>query len=200
MVSWMAIASSWIAIRAAGCAFAPLPHEHETWRRSTWLPGFLPERDTRRIGSDESEPIVMLSGIFTAEKSFFGEYGTYGSDLVSLVWEPGGPIDFAYGFCSQFPGYPAPDHPWAHEGPIPGLPGYTPERNHTGLLERDKSRDGPGLPADPCAQLRRAGLAQRFQVSGQSFHAFAMRDADGDGVPEVWSIDEYRTVEHHSRD
>src|SRR5687767_12757225 len=53
--------------------------------------------------SKQSEAKVHLSGLFTAEKAFYGEYNSYTSDLVSLSWTPdpgegGNGPRYLYGF------------------------------------------------------------------------------------------------------
>src|SRR5205823_3486647 len=54
--------------------------------------------------SRASEAKTNLSGLFTAEKSFFGEYGVYSSDLVTVNWSPDGSPGYVYGFAKPGPG------------------------------------------------------------------------------------------------
>jgi prepilin-type N-terminal cleavage/methylation domain-containing protein len=65
--------------------------------------------------SKQSEAKVNLAGIFTAETAFFGEYNTYGTDLVSVNWQPDGAPLYLYGF------FPALSYPTT---PVTGLPSY----------------------------------------------------------------------------
>jgi len=48
--------------------------------------------------SKQSEAKTNLSGIFTAEKTFFGEYNTFTTDLIAMGWHPDGQPAYAYGF------------------------------------------------------------------------------------------------------
>src|SRR2546423_15670677 len=48
--------------------------------------------------SKQAEAKTNLSGIFTAEKAFFGEHNTYGTDLISVNWQPDGTPLYIYGF------------------------------------------------------------------------------------------------------
>src|SRR5947199_2349167 len=67
-----------------------------------------------------SEAKTNLSGIFTAEKAFFGEYNTYGTDLVSVNWQPDGTPLYVYGFNATYP-----------TGSVAGLTTYLGSQNNT---------------------------------------------------------------------
>src|SRR5688572_15081914 len=70
--------------------------------------------------SKQSEAKTNLSGVFTAEKAFFGEYNTYGTDLISVNWQPDGTPLYLYGFGQDFP-----------TGTVAGITGYAGSRNKT---------------------------------------------------------------------
>src|SRR5579859_2204076 len=51
----------------------------------------------------QSEAKTNLSGIFTAEKAFYGEHGFYTSDLKAVDWVPDGRPAYIYGFSRPGP-------------------------------------------------------------------------------------------------
>ncbi len=65
--------------------------------------------------SKQSEAKTNLSGVFTAEKAFFGEYNTYGSDLVSVNWIPDGTPLYIYGTDTSYPADVAGISTWAED-------------------------------------------------------------------------------------
>src|SRR5256885_12636669 len=69
--------------------------------------------------SKQSEAKTNLSGIFTAEKAFFGEYNTYGTDLISVNWQPDGTPLYIYGFNGQ-----------SYPGTVAGIPSYAGAQNN----------------------------------------------------------------------
>ena len=169
--------------------------------------GFLAENAYVRYQkkSRQSEAKTNLSGLFTAEKSFFGEYMTYTTDLVSLNWYPDGEPLYVYGFCNEFP-----------TGVLPGIPSFDGTRSNTSLdsvaLYRERDWDPVGLTfttsatlaytrvrtaalGDPCALLEKAGFAKAFRVTGQDFVAFAIGNIDGDDELDIWSINQVKQLD-----
>lgn len=140
-------------------------------------------RETARRAMEALSPHARvkknLKDLFLAERSFFGEYGTYTTDLEIVVFAPSSD-EYAYGFCSAYPA----------DSEIPGICDVDTNRNVA---------PGGGL-ANPCAALALAGSTARFEADGQSFTAFAARNRDADPDLEVWSIDENRTVQRLSKD
>lgn len=148
-----------------------------------FLPGWLRAREKQLAGNEAK---ANLSGLFSAEKAFFGEYMTYGTDLNGVNWRPDGTPLFVYGFCNE---YPDPD--------VPGINEWKPERNHTA------HPDVLGFPVDigdPCTALAALELAKKFVVDGQRFTAFAVANLDDDPDLEVWSIDQVKFLTRLSAD
>jgi type II secretory pathway pseudopilin PulG len=142
--------------------------------------------------SKQSEAKTNLAGIWVAEKSFYGEYGFYTTDLKALNWSPDGAPAYLYGF--------------AEEGPD-RLPGeatppsdYDPSRKDTsdptvigGLYSTVKMRDVNGSP------LTGADLPADAVVTESGFTAAAIGDVDtdssyGGASLDVWTIDEVRML------
>ena len=156
---------------------------------------FLPEFMRWLEFEDEAaEAKTNLSGLFTAQKAFFGEYMTYGTDLVSVNWLPDGKPQFVYGFCNEFP-----------TGGLPGISGYRPDRKHTnhpdvvGTPPAYSTKHTAGI-GDPCVALGSYGLASKFKVDGQSFLAFAVGNLDSDADLEIWSINHTKQLSLLAKD
>jgi type IV pilus assembly protein PilA len=120
----------------------------------------------------QSEPKASLAAFFTAEKSFFAEYNTYGTDLVSVDWIPDGSPLYIYGMSQTFPA----------AGSVASLNTWDPTRNNTmnaGVIavparySTAKTKDLAG------AQLV-VGDLPTTAVSGQDFTAGAAGDIDTD--------------------
>lgn len=141
--------------------------------------------------SGQWEAKTNLSGLFTAEKAFFGEYSVYSTDLLAVNWKPDGAPRYIYGF--RKPGGPA---------RIEGITDLDPTRHHTadprvvrGVNGADAystrkmvAWDGRALGADD--------LPETF-VTSSSFVAAAAGDGDSDGdnvVLDVWTINQVRTL------
>lgn len=130
---------------------------------------------------------LELTGLFIAEKMFFGEYNSYSTDLFSANFlpEPGGV--WVYGFCNEFP-----------VGEIAGIRGHDGKRSHTlhpAVVKDAGDKERLAALADPCAKLKALGLADRFQVTPHGFTGFAIANLDADGDLEVWSIDQRKNLE-----
>ena len=77
--------------------------------------------------SKQSEAKTNLSGLFTAEKAFFGEYGTYSSDLLIVNWQPDGLPVYLYGFAHPGPGI-SPEKARERSAPASAFPRPTSSR------------------------------------------------------------------------
>lgn len=146
------------------------------------VPRVLPERQQDR---DREEARSSLSDLFTAEKALFGEYMTYGTDLVGVNWAPTADPRFVYGYCNEYP------------QTMVGFSIWKPDRNHTAHPEviGTPPRYTPALSInDPCGVLAKLGLADKFVVTGQDFRAFAIGNLDDDPDLEIWSIDQVKNL------
>ena len=143
--------------------------------------------------SKQSEAKTNLSGIFTAEKSFFGEYNTYGSDLISINWKPDGAPLYVYGFNNA--GGPA---------SVAGISTYDSTRKSTDLssvygsptaYNTLKMKDLNGTP------LAATNLPST-SLTGQAFTAGAAGDIDTDAsiLLDQWTINEQKSLAVGSND
>jgi len=143
--------------------------------------------------SKQSEAKVNLSGLFTAEKAFYGEYGFYTTDLKALNWAPDGSPMYLYGFVEE-----GPDR--VPSGVTPPVD-YDTSRKDTsdptvigGMYNTSKMRDSLGGALSP------EDLPADAVVSESGFVAAAIGDVDPDGSYsglsnlDVWTIDESRTL------
>ncbi len=131
--------------------------------------------------SKQSEAKTNLSGIFTAEKAFFGEYNTYGTDLISVNWQPDGSPLYIYGFTQTYP-----------SGSVAGISVYNGANNST----EDSSVLGSPARYNTAKMkdLAGTGLAgtnlPTTSLDGQSFVAGAAGDVDTDAAValDTWTI------------
>lgn len=147
------------------------------------------------------EARTNLGGIYTAEKAFFGEYGTYASDLHSVNWTPGErsgsgwfattSVGFAFGFCNVFP------------VTLNGIRDYDGTRRTSNDPTIVAAIEDPNprvrVLGDPCASMS-PELAARFHATGQAHRAFAAANLDEDADLEIWSIDNIRVYRLEARD
>lgn len=141
------------------------------------------------------EARTNLTGIYVAEKAFFGEYGTYATDLESVAWKPDAKraLGFVYGFCNE------------HPQDITGISDYDGARRTSTLPSIAGGRAGvPSSPralelGDPCLSMT-ADLRARFAAAGMSHRAYAARNLDADGALEIWSINEIKEYRLESID
>ena len=142
--------------------------------------------------SKQSEAKTNLAGIFTSEKSFFGEYNTYASDLVSIAWKPDGAPLYIYGFSADFPS-------GGSASAVPGIQGFDGARNNTA------NSDVVGSPAAyNTAKMRNLNgvdlsggdLPASLAVTGQAFLAGAAGDIDTDAsiVLDKWTMDQNKNL------
>ena len=138
---------------------------------------FLPNVHCYSCKSRQSEAKTNLSGIFTAEKAFFGMHGRYTADLHELPWLPDGSPLYLYGFTTSGSA--------ATTTADPRLTGFSRAKMKT-LHGRDL------VPAD---------LPPSF-VTTTGFRAFAVGDIGSDYVEDldVWSIDETKQLRNTSND
>lgn len=141
----------------------------------------------------QSEAKTNLSGLFTAEKAFFGERNHYTTDLVSVQWTPDGSPTYAYGFAS--PTDAAPD---------PNLPDLDPTRRTTidprvagtaYSLEKMKADGGRALSEEDFTRLAPAATARK-----DSFLIVAIGNIDFDETLDVWTMDNERRLESVTND
>ena len=126
--------------------------------------------------SKMAEAKANLSGLWVAERSFFGEYGHYSTDLVAVNWWPDDSPRYVYGFAAE-----------SREGEAElakQIPGYDPSRRAT---------DHPGVVGSPprfsTAKMPRAALPADARVSREAFLAAAAGNLDDDPTLDVWTMD-----------
>jgi type IV pilus assembly protein PilA len=142
-----------------------------------------------RCKSKQSEAKTNLSGLYTAEKTFYGEHGFYTTDLVSLEWKPDGSPTYAYGFASpsEARSEPASLDPSRRTTFDPRV--ATGEYAITNM----KTLAGHHHDDDDLLQAFAAATA-----TSSSFIAVAIgdidTDTDGAGL-DVWTIDEKRNLQ-----
>jgi type IV pilus assembly protein PilA len=134
--------------------------------------------------SKQSEAKTNLSGIFTAEKSFFGEYNTYGTDLISINWQPDGTPLYLYGFTQAYPGTP-----------VQGIPSYLGTNHSTDVASVITPSGGsPRYNTGKMLTLTGASLVNAdlpaTSLDGQQFTAGAVGDIDTDAAVSLdqWTI------------
>jgi len=133
--------------------------------------------------SKQSEAKTNLSGIFTAEKAFFGEYNTYGTDLISVNWQPDGTPLYIYGFSGV--SYPS--------GTVQGIDSYNGNFNdtHQTNVVGSPARFNTGKMIDLAGGSLANGSLPPCKLDGQSFTAGAAGDIDTDPTVQLdkWQID-----------
>jgi type IV pilus assembly protein PilA len=137
--------------------------------------------------SKQSEAKTNLSGIFTAEKAFFGEYNTYGSDLISVNWKPDGTPLYVYGFTVAYPA-----------GSVSGITGYAGGRNTT----VNPSVIGSPVAYNTAKMIDLGGgvipssSLPTTALTGQLFTAGAAGDVDTDASIQLdtWTIDQVKAL------
>ena len=145
--------------------------------------------------SMQSEAKTNLSGLFTAEKAFFGEYNFYTSDLVALNWAPDGAPKYLYGFA-----YNGPDDVRESETPSD----YDDLRADTAVSDvvdsgsystiNMKTQDGDALDE--------SFLPDESFVGRNEFKAAAVGDirADSAGKLDIWTVDHYKMLSNVEND
>ncbi len=145
----------------------------------------------------QSEAKTNLLGLYTAERAFFGEYGFFTTDLVSLNWAPDGTPRYIVGFSA--PSSPRTD---------PRLPGLDPTRRTTlDPRVRENHYSNSRMIALDQRSLTDADLARGVAAASATtsgFLALAVGDIDPDSgsklLFDVWSIDETRSLTAVSND
>ncbi|HVO32063.1 MAG TPA: hypothetical protein VMV18_15070, partial [bacterium] len=135
-----------------------------------------------------AEPKAELAGIFTAEKSFFGEYNTFGTDLVSISWMPDGAPIYLYGFTQTFP-----------SGAVAGISGYSGARNTT--LDPSEIGSPARFNSAKMKKLNGSVLSSAdlpsTGITSSGFTAGAAGDINPNGASvftDRWTIDNTRTL------
>ena len=146
----------------------------------------------------QSEAKIFLSGLWIAEKSFFGEYGYYTTDLVALQWVPDGAPWYAYGFTNA-----------SARTSDPRLSSLDPTRRTTADPRVTDSlftkvRMVTRATERPLAQDDFARLAPTTTATETGFLAVAIGDVDDDSGSDerldVWTIDQDKNLVNVSND
>lgn len=128
----------------------------------------------------QSEAKTNLSGVFTAEKAFYGEYDSYSTDLETVNWWPDGSPVYLYGFAAA-------SHDQEDEL-RKVIPGYDPNRASTDYPA--VIGQTPRYSVTRMAGLVRALLPPNALLTQRAFTAAAIGNIDGDPTLDVWTIDE----------
>src|SRR5688500_13679377 len=142
--------------------------------------------------SKQSEAKTNLAGIFTSEKSFFGEYNTYATHLVSIAWKPDGAPLYIYGFSGTSPsGRPS--------SAGPGLQAYHGARHnaaHSSVIGSPAAYKIAKMRTLAGSPLSAGNLPGSLSVTGQIFTAGAAGDIDTDAsiVLDAWTIDQNKNL------
>lgn len=138
--------------------------------------------------SKQSEAKTNLSGLFTAEKAFHGEYGFFTTDLSFANWAPDGSPLYVYGFAIP-------------SEKVSTLEGHDPTRSDTAdprvRLDRyssSKMRDLAGRP------FTGRDLPVNATATRDTFLAVAVGDIDSSDGYDIWAIDEKRRLHNLSND
>jgi type IV pilus assembly protein PilA len=144
--------------------------------------------------SKQAEAKSSLSGLYVAEKSFYAEYDTYTTDLVSLGWAPDGKPIYLYGFSEAGP---------KSSREMSAIAGYDSTRRTTDD-PRVQSANSSLQPARMTTQrgqpLDGSMLPANSGASKDHFLAAAVGNLDGDGTLDVWTIDDDRTFTNVTND
>jgi type IV pilus assembly protein PilA len=134
----------------------------------------------------QSEVKSMLSGLYTAEKSFYTEYNTFHTDFRTIGFSPEGRVRYNVGFsaahagCAMPPGLPAA----ASSFKIDGYCGVSPAfANGCSLLPEGQEANGAvgALAGTACN-------GTRFTAQGKS------ELVSNAGVADTWTIDEDKSL------
>ena len=137
----------------------------------------------------QSEAKTNLSGLFTAQKAFYGEFNVYSTDLVAVNWWPDGSPRYVYGFA-----VPSTTNPEGFTGE------HDPGRRTTidsRVLDRKGFNDEKMQTLDG-RRYTDADLQKFPQATATSsgFLAVAIGDVDADGEEalDVWTIDDKKNL------
>jgi prepilin-type N-terminal cleavage/methylation domain-containing protein len=155
--------------------------------------------------SRQSECGVELAALWTAEKSFFGIYQSYSTDLLGIGYTPDGSPRYLYGFQTDVP------DPTANQflltpmvGGIPQPPLVAAGRNTTDLSTvYDPNNLGPGnysystdkMVDSSGASLNSGQLAGNDLMVTTSFVAECVGDVDNDVILDQQQIDHYKSIQ-----
>lgn len=138
----------------------------------------------------QSEAKTNLSGLFTSERAFFGEYGHYTTDLLAIDWYPEGSPTYVYGFA--VPSEASSEVVVADHDPTRRTTADA--RVSVGRYATTNMKTGDGRPITE-EDLRR--LAPDAMATSSAFLAVAIGDIDPDGREErfdIWVIDHEREL------
>jgi type IV pilus assembly protein PilA len=143
----------------------------------------------------QSEAKTSLSGLFTAEKAFYGEYGFYSSDLSSVSWGPYDKPHYVYGFANAGPGDLTSEER-SH------FPDYDESRKDTAMAVVRKALMLPEIDAhdEHGAPLDGSSLPSSTGVERDHFLAGAAGNVDRDATLDLWTIDERKTMTNTGND
>lgn len=146
--------------------------------------------------SKQSEAKTNLSGLFTAEKSFFSEYNTFGTDLVSVNWIPDGSPVYIYGFADVFPA-----------ASPQGLPSY--DGNNHDTMTASVYNDATGSPRfstqkeqDLAGNPLANGDLTSTSLNGNGFTAEAAGDIQPQATVQLdqWTMDSTKSLAPQNND
>jgi len=149
--------------------------------------------------SKQSEAKTNLSGLFTAEKAFFGEYNTYSTDLLSVNWAPDGHPAYVYGFARPGPGLTR------AKAQSFGLTDYDETRcdsANSKVMAKDSSYSTVKMRDLNGRALSGSDLPRETTASDIAFLAGAVGDIDPDSTPslDVWTIDNLKDLRNVNND
>lgn len=138
----------------------------------------------------QSEAKTNLMGLYTAEKVFHAEYGSFTTDLNALPWAPDGSPLYAYGFATP-----------SSARSIEGVEDYDPTRRTTtdprvAAAGRYVTRRMRAVDGRVFGDADFASFAATATSAG--FTAFAIGDIDTDTNAldlDIWSIDHERNLQ-----
>jgi len=156
-----------------------------------------------QLKAKQSEPKINLSGLYTAQKGFFTEWGTYTSHLEAVGWEPTGKLNYVYGFNDVKPSRTdALEQLGIDEEAYPEDPYtcYGPEQKMTGCAPKHPNQQflGPALTA---AAKASGNLGVIYSDGDDDFYTKYIAMAYGNiasdqGKIDAWSINEAKSTRH----
>lgn len=138
--------------------------------------------------SKQAEVKAGLGGWYVTEKAFLAEHNTYGTDLVTINWEPEGSPLYLYGFqSSQYP--PS----------VSGLGSWSPDQNntaHAAVIGTPPNYQTAKMVSLTGSPLLQSELPPVTYCNGQQFVLGAVGDVNPDGavLKDQWVMDNQRQL------
>ena len=143
------------------------------------VPGFRSFQAKAR----QSEAKALLGGLYTAERTFRMEWGTYFGDFRNIGFYPEGNLLYRVGFASA--GITAPA-------------GYTGPGVAAGIVAVKYDSKKYCDAAVNCAEVGYGSGAGTIRIgsvaAASTFRAEASGDIDGDSDKDIWTIDQQKTL------